>query len=213
MADDFLALEFVRQRDTWSPIDLVDGLERALKFTRRLSFGWASSITQWLQQLRGAGEESYHRFALTEQDFRNRRAKHIVYGHTHYSECTPLDASFAEGYVHNQIYLNSGTWRRVHRQTTFAPDEHEFIPSDALTLLSFVQGDERGGRPYEAWSGTLGINLPDTPTLRTDAAHAQRIPARHATAKPIQTPGLSLGGPHVALGASRATALPGRGNG
>ncbi|HMO83863.1 MAG TPA: hypothetical protein PKC18_02975, partial [Lacipirellulaceae bacterium] len=42
LADEFLAQPFVRQRDTWSPVDVVDGLQKALKFSRRLSVGWAS---------------------------------------------------------------------------------------------------------------------------------------------------------------------------
>jgi UDP-2,3-diacylglucosamine pyrophosphatase LpxH len=175
MADDFLSLNLVRERDTLSPLDIVDGLERALKFTKRLSLGWASAISTWLAQFRGTQGDSYWRHALTEQDFRNRRAKHIIYGHTHAPEIISLDASYAEGYVHNQVYLNSGTWRRVHRQTMFAPSELEFIASDSMTYLAFFQGDERGGRPYESWSGTLGVNLPEGATpkiLRVDSAHS-----------------------------------------
>jgi hypothetical protein len=148
-------------------------------------------VTNWLQTLRGQREESYYQHALSEQDFRNRRAKHIVYGHTHYPELVPLDASYAEAYVHNQVYLNSGTWRRLHRQTMFAPNEHEFIASDTMTYLAFFQGDERGGRPYETWSGTLGVNLPDSSTLRFDSAHATPSTTRHAAAKPIPAPALS----------------------
>jgi UDP-2,3-diacylglucosamine pyrophosphatase LpxH len=172
MSDDFLSLNLVRERDTLSPFDLVDGLERALKFTKRLSLGWASAVSTWLAQLRGNAGDSYWRHALAEQDFRNRRAKHIIYGHTHAPEIVSLDASYAEGYVHNQVYLNSGTWRRVHRQTMFAPNEHEFIASDSMTYLAFFQGDERGGRPYESWSGTLGVNLPEGKILRVDSAHS-----------------------------------------
>ncbi len=47
LVDEFLAVDFVRQRDTWSPFELVDGLERALKFSKRLSVGWASSTLAW----------------------------------------------------------------------------------------------------------------------------------------------------------------------
>ena len=43
---------------------------------------------------------------LTEQDFRNRRAKHIVYGHTHHAENVPLDASYAENYVLNHLHAD-----------------------------------------------------------------------------------------------------------
>jgi UDP-2,3-diacylglucosamine pyrophosphatase LpxH len=208
MADDFLSLDFVRDRDTWGPLDLVDGLERALKFTRRLSVGWASSIVTWLEQFRGGGEETYYRFALAEQDFRNRRAKHIVYGHTHAAESVPLDACYAEGCVQNQVYLNSGTWRRMHRQTRLDPQEHEFIASDAMTYLAFFQGNERGGRPYESWTGTLGVDLPDAMTHRVDAAHDDTPRPRHAKNQPVSVPAASGQGLHFHAAADRAPIVP-----
>ena len=103
---------------------------RLLKFSKRLSIGWASCDRQ-LAAASCAGRTTarIYQHALAEQDFRNRRAKHIVYGHTHLAESVPLDASYAEGYVLNQIYFNAGTWRRVHRQT-IRPGEHEFIAAD-----------------------------------------------------------------------------------
>jgi UDP-2,3-diacylglucosamine pyrophosphatase LpxH len=170
LADQFLDLEFVRNRDTWNPNDLVDNLQRVLKFSKRLSIGWAADLLKFVNGLRGQDNDSYAAHALAEQDFRNRRAKHIVYGHTHYAESVPLDASYAEGYVLNQSYFNSGTWRRVHRQTVLAPAEHEFLASDVMTYLAFFQGDERRGRPYETWSGTLGLSPAANITRRLDAA-------------------------------------------
>jgi hypothetical protein len=178
LTDRFLALDFVRSRDTWNPVDLVDGLARVLKFSKRLNSGWATAILGWLHSLRGPGD-SYHRHALAEQDFRNRRAKHIVYGHTHFAESVPLDASYAEGYVLNQVYFNTGTWRRVYRQTQLAPAEHEFIAADNMTYLAFFQGDERSGRPYETWSGTLGIGNRAGSQRRLDGPHAATPSAPH----------------------------------
>lgn len=157
LAERFLDLRFVRQRDSWHPADLVDGLERALRLSRRFSLAGVRSVLSWLQKLRVPGEGSFYQHALSEQEFRNRRAKFIVYGHTHTAETVPLDASFADGYVLNQMYFNSGTWRRVHRQTRLAPDEHEFIATDVMTYLAFFQGDERGGHPFESWTGNLGL--------------------------------------------------------
>ncbi len=175
LADEFLAIDFVRQRDTWSPFDLVDGLERALKFSKRLSIGWASSIVEWLDKVCGSWGASYYRHALTEQDFRNRRAKHVVFGHTHQMETVPLDASYAEGFVLDQMYFNSGTWRRVHRRTQLAPGEHEFIASDVMTYLAFFQDDQRKGRPYETWSGTLGHPAAEISIHRIDSGSAAKI--------------------------------------
>ena len=181
LVDQFLNLDYIRAQDSLNPFDMVSNLERVLKFSKRLSLGWSSSIVEFWQSLRGRDEDSYYPHALAEQDFRNRRAKHIVYGHTHLAEYVPLDASHAEGYVLNQGYFNSGTWRRVHRATQFAPAEHEFIAAENMTYLAFYQGDERSGRPYETWTGTLGINPVEVPQLRIDPPHVQAaaIPAPH----------------------------------
>ncbi len=196
LAEALLEHPFVRRRDTWCPVDIVDGLQQALQFSRRLSVGWASWIAQWVAELRGAATSSYRQHALTEQDFRNRRARHIVYGHTHHAETVPLDASYADGYVLQQTYFNAGTWRRVHQQTQFAPREHEFIAADTLTYLAFFRDDQRGGRPYETWTGTLGVSPCATTHYRLD-------PAERGGAKPhgppLSTPNVPLRAPHFAV--------------
>jgi hypothetical protein len=190
LVDELLALPFVRQRDGWSPFDMIDGLAAALKFSQRLSIGWSSRISAWMQELRGARSQSYYQHALAEPDFRNRRARHIVYGHTHEAESVPLDASYADNFVLNQMYFNAGTWRRVHRQTQLAPGEHEFIPMETMNYLSLFAGDERGGCPYEAWSGMLGVDALDGSVYRLDAGHQNT--ARGAA------PAMRLTGPHFA---------------
>jgi len=195
LADQFLEQPFVRQRDTWNPNDLVDGLQHVLKFSKRLSVGWAASLLAFINGIRGGVGESYSTHALAEQDFRNRRARHIVYGHTHHAECVPLDASYAEGFVLNQMYFNAGTWRRTHRQTVLAPSEHEFIPADVMSYLSFYQGDERRGRPYETWNGTLGISPAENIVRRVDPS-ASEIAARNEPL--VSSPALRGRAPHFA---------------
>ena len=185
LADEFLELRFVRERDTWNPNDLVDGLQRALKFSRRVSIGWASWIVNWLAKISASGDGSLYTHALAEKEFRNRRAKHIVYGHTHHAECIPLDASYTEAGVLNQVYFNSGTWRRVYRQTRLAPHEHEFVAADEMHYLAFFRNDERSGRPYETWSGTLGLDVTSGVTYRVDAGGEG-----HAGSKPISASSL-----------------------
>jgi UDP-2,3-diacylglucosamine pyrophosphatase LpxH len=204
LADEFLQLSVVRDQDSHSPFELVDGLAQALKFSKRLSIGWAAKIAAWLHELRGAANDSYFQHALTEQDFRNRRARHIVYGHTHLAESVPLDASYADGYVLNQVYFNAGTWRRVYRQTQWAPGEQEFIPSETMTYLAFYQGDERNGRPYETWTGTLAADLTEQASHRIDAGRTN-----HAAEQPISAPKVPLRAPHFArpIPASRVPAI------
>jgi UDP-2,3-diacylglucosamine pyrophosphatase LpxH len=201
LTDEFLELEIVRERDSVSPIDLVDGLQIALKFSRRLSLGGSAKTAAWLQSLRGAGSDSYYTHALAEPDFRNRRARHIVYGHTHQAESLPLDASYADAFVLNQMYFNAGTWRRIYRQTQFAPGEHEFIGHECLSYLAFFHGDERGGRPFETWSGTLGVGAmegPQRPTSRT----AFIEPASVSTSQ-IKPPHAAAGTPQRRMAAAR----------
>jgi hypothetical protein len=212
LAGRFLDLPFVRQRDSWHPADLVDGLEQALMFSQRLSLGWASRVLSWLHQLRGCTDESYYQHALAEQDFRNRRAMHIVYGHTHYVESVPLDASYADGRVLNQMYFNAGTWRRVHVQTRLAPGEHEFISQDEMTYLAFFRGDERKGRPFEKWSGTLGLPSHTATTYRIDAAPAAPVaaPAPHVHAP---APTVRPRAPHFSLSPAQPGIVPTRRSG
>lgn len=193
LAEEFLDLAFVRARDSWRPNDMVDGLSYALKFSRAISIGWASSVAKWIFKMRGASTSSYASHAIAEQDFRNRRARHVVYGHTHHVESIPLDASYAEGYTLNQMYFNSGTWRRVHEQTQLAPSEHEFIASDTMTYLAFFNGDERKGRPFETWTGMLGLGPADATQYRVD-----RGVTAYADGQSVQAPGVPLSGPHFA---------------
>ena len=202
LADDFLDLSYVRERDSWNPNDIVDNLQRLLKFSKRISTKWAADLLLYINGLRGQNDESYASHALAEQDFRNRRAKHIVYGHTHYAENVALDASYAEGYVLNQNYFNSGTWRRVHRQTVLAPSEHEFLPSDVMTYLAFFQSDERKGRPYETWTGTLGISSTENIVRRLDAADAA------VRSQSVPAPGVPIRAPHFATGPGKPAASP-----
>lgn len=207
LTDEFLDLKFVRERDTWSPNDLVDNLQRALKFSQQISTGWASNVVSWMHEMCGAGEGSYYRHALAEQDFRNRRAMHIIYGHTHDAECIPLDASHVDGNVLNQSYFNSGTWRRVLRQTMLSPQEHEFIPADVMTYLAFYRGDERGGRPFETWTGTLGMCPSDSTMHRID-----RPVENSAYGNAISAPGVPINAPHFAAQPAKAGQVPVRRN-
>lgn len=191
LADEFLQLDVVRQRDSLRPYDLVDGLEAALKFSKRLSMGWTARIATWLNGLRGSDDSSYASHALSEQDFRNRRARHIVYGHTHQPETVALDASHADGFVLNQVYLNTGTWRRYYRATRFAPAEHEFIPTDQMTYVALYQGDERSGRPLESWTGALGVSGVEPAQWRLDAGRDE-----HAFEQQFSAPSVPVRAPH-----------------
>jgi UDP-2,3-diacylglucosamine pyrophosphatase LpxH len=181
MVEQLLHLEIVRRHSAASPVDLLDGLAAALKFGRRDSQSWISRTLSFVASLRGATSTSYAAHALAEADFRNRRARHIVYGHTHQHEIVPLDASHADGYVLNQTYFNAGTWRRCYAPTQMAAGTHELVASDAFTLLAFYQGDERSGRTHETWSATLAPPASDIPAKAAAASAATSVPAPAAS--------------------------------
>jgi hypothetical protein len=194
LADELLDMGIVRDCATWSPVELIDGLGRALKFSQRLSAGWAAKIAAWLNGQRGVETSSYYPHALAEPDFRNRRARHIVYGHTHQPETVPLDASHADGYVLNQVYFNCGTWRRSYQLTRMPSNEHEFIPAENMTLVSFFEGDERGGRPFEQWTGMLGVGT-EEPARPQRAVPRANLAIHPATTAPRMTPPHFAGAP------------------
>ncbi len=205
LADEFLGGDFLGQREHGRSAELIDGLALALKFAKRASAAWSGEVAQWLRKVRGTIGDSYYPHALGEADFRNRRAKHVVYGHTHAAECVPLDASYAEGYVLDQMYFNAGTWRRIYAQTRFAPAEREFIAAEAMTYLAFFQGDERGGRPYETWSGTLGHSPAEMIVHRIDPGRS-----RHGAGQAVPPPGVSFHAPHFAAFPGQTGGLPAR---
>ena len=157
LADDFLHLDFVRKRDAvFNLFDAVDKLEWALKFSRGVSLNNLSRLLSWIKEKAVTSESSYYAHALTEPAFKNRKAKFIVYGHTHHHEVVPLDSAAMEEGLVNQMYVNSGTWRRVHELARMNPNEEEFMGYHVMTYLAFFKDDERGGRRFESWSGCLG---------------------------------------------------------
>lgn len=167
MVDQVLCLEALQRLGRTAGGDWTDGLASALKISRRDGQGWMRRTLEFLDRLQGTRGLSLVPHALAEADFRNRRARHIVYGHTHQPEMVPLDASHADGFVLSQTYFNAGSWRRRYQPTQMLAGQPELAVSDSFSLLCFYQGDERGGRTYETWLGTLepAAMLPEMPMV------------------------------------------------
>jgi hypothetical protein len=73
----------------------------------------------------------------------------------------PLRGHRFRGRTATQFYLNSGTWHAIQQRTlgegVVAP---QFAFYHVMSYLAFFQHDERSGRPFETWSGTLGFREP-----------------------------------------------------
>jgi len=105
----------------------------------------------------GEGDKTFYENAITESAFKQKTAKFIVYGHTHHNEVVPLDLSFKGGSCFEQLYLNTGTWRRVFEMALGKPNEQEFVGYNVMTYAAFYKADERDGRSFEKWDGALGV--------------------------------------------------------
>lgn len=155
VADKALAEPYVQEQDSWSPFDTVDLLETTLRFTKLLSFHSLSELLSWIQSKLWGGDSSFAKYALEEEAFLKKRAKYFIYGHTHHYETVPLYTSMKNGQPFDQMYFNSGTWHPLHELTRHKPREQNFVEYKAFTYLTFYKDQERKGRSYETWSGTL----------------------------------------------------------
>jgi hypothetical protein len=159
LADAFTELPFVRAHDKPLMLDEVDGLEATLRLSSRFSFRDIARIVTFIQKKFWKGGFSYARNALREMAFRNGSADYIVYGHTHHYEVVPLHTRFEHQQKIDQLYFNSGTWHAIHERTLKSDNllTPQFIHFHVMTYLAFFGEDERSGRRFETWSGTLGL--------------------------------------------------------
>ena len=143
LVDDFFRIDFVKDRDSFfNPWDNVDKLQAALRLSQGLSLQTAGRLLAWINKQGLKKPDAYYEDALTEPAFKSRRARYIVYGHTHQHEVVPLDVAYSRGREVNQFYLNSGTWRRVYKLAMLNTKDEEFIGHNVMTYLEFIAGDE-----------------------------------------------------------------------
>jgi hypothetical protein len=111
---------------------------------------------EFVKAIRGS-EMGHERLAAQEQALPRPQARFIVYGHTHGYKVYPLRATFKAGQHFDQMYINSGTWHPLHDLAREDPHSKGFIAHKTMTYLGFYADDERKGRNFETWSGTLDI--------------------------------------------------------
>jgi len=67
------------------------------------------------------------------------------------------------GVAEATIYVNSGTWRAVYDLAKYRPKLEEFFGYHVMTYLAFFRGDERRGKAFETWSGSLEAPMLESP--------------------------------------------------
>jgi UDP-2,3-diacylglucosamine pyrophosphatase LpxH len=163
LAEQFSKLDILDEFDQPFKFDMVDELKAVLKFARLVSIDnlndWALAIEKLMGHmgLEGKSKSSYEKYAVQEDAYKSREARFIVYGHTHQFAVTPLRSTSKNGLPFDQMYLNAGTWLPVHETCDGDSNNKGFIFHKTMGYLGIYQGDERRGRAYETWSGTLDL--------------------------------------------------------
>jgi hypothetical protein len=159
----FLQLDYLKQMDKPFQFDDADKVQILLGLLKNVSIekldGLGSFIDKMMEvvgSLKG-GELNFERRAMQEARYQSKEVRFIVYGHTHGYKVFPLRTVQKNNKPFDQLYLNSGTWHPMH---DLAHDQRQgkgFIFHKTMTYLSFYKDEERKGRLYETWSGTLDL--------------------------------------------------------
>ncbi len=150
----FLNLKFVKDQDTINPLDPIDKVQLTLRAYDLVSFETAADFLEKANPIAkfiSNALTGFDKYAADEKVLKEPWVRHIVYGHTHHFEVVPLD----KPYGNDQLYYNSGTWLPVHEMTK--KHRNRFVYFHVMSYLAFFKGGERKGRPFETWSGTLGV--------------------------------------------------------
>jgi UDP-2,3-diacylglucosamine pyrophosphatase LpxH len=99
--------------------------------------------------------ETYRQYArtLTTEEFGKDKTFYVM-GHTHYPEVVPMSSCTRDGQVVGQIYMNTGTWRPLHKTGIY---DNSFISLNTMTIAGFYKGNERMGHSFEYWTGSLDL--------------------------------------------------------
>ena len=163
LVDNFLKVDFLKQLDQQGP-DLVDTVEFLLKLLRQFSLEkldeyapTAEKLINLHSAIWGGGEFGFDENAAKEEAYKSEEAKFVVYGHTHGFKVLPLRSTIKNGKPFDQLYINSGTWHPLHELGKVDPKRRSFIMHKTMSYLGFYRNDERKGRLFETWSGTLDV--------------------------------------------------------
>ena len=112
--------------------------------------------------------ESLREHAQAEPALQKGQARYAVYGHAQQHDyCALPTKQTIDGPV-EQIYFNCGSWRPSFPSSVNANKPYSSRPEQQFSMLVFYKEDERCGRPYETWHGTLA---PPRPVERPVVIH------------------------------------------
>lgn len=156
LVGDFFKLQYVKDL-AWSQPFMWFLLRLALRFTSGVSFDWlmkilaSKTIREWYQKTDDYKGDAY-------KEVKDNNVSYVVYGHTHSAQQIPLNILPLSGErALEQVYFNSGTWRKVFEHTAFEVKDCEFIGWYVLTFIVFyLEPEKEPERNYEVWAASLG---------------------------------------------------------
>ncbi len=169
-ADDFESVPFVKgwfdKHDRMSnPFDRADRLQILMKALQVLKFTKFDRSLKGIDQAElkqevAFGQKAVEEFRRLDRDVETAgRVLYVVYGHTHAADVRPVGFVGDPPNDHERIYINTGTWRPVHRQGDAGDD---WLSWKSLTYTIFYREGEhagsqlvKGAPAFEAWTGTI----------------------------------------------------------
>jgi len=143
---DFFNLKYVKkQNNIFNWFDQVSMLKVAFKYSKMVGYAskWFSiDLPNWVN-------------ASQEYARKNHWANFIVYGHTHSYKVEPLSNYKSSKGIKSQFYINTGTWRPIHKLNKADIIKNSFSSFKMMTFAVFYLPKESQNR-FEVWTGYLG---------------------------------------------------------
>ncbi|GAB4482134.1 MAG: hypothetical protein OHK0031_04580 [Anaerolineales bacterium] len=140
----FFQMEEVRQQVAALGPSEFQALRLLLTVSKNVSFTTISKVSGWLAERYSQNGRSLAQNARQESDILEKRARFVVYGHTHKHEVIALDGAHVAPEQASQVYINTGSWGTYN-------DLSRGTKINLLTCAALYRQDERGGRPFETF--------------------------------------------------------------
>ena len=144
--NDFFRIDYVKkQNNIFNWFDKIGLLKIAFKHSKLVGYAskWFSiDLPNWVN-------------ASQEDARKNHWANFIVYGHTHNYKVEPL-SNYQTGLgMKSQFYINTGTWRPIHKLNKADIIKNSFSSFKMMTFAVFYLPSENNNE-FEVWTGYLG---------------------------------------------------------
>lgn len=157
---EFNKLKFVkkwyRHHDKWTDFrDEADQIQAFLFLLEKFKVFPSERLLPFLELLnKHVEKDTLSEAAQAEYSQLDSRIRYVVYGHSHVPLQMPVRVVGSPEGVKEQVYLNTGTWRRRYHKTKKGLG---FIGWKNMTYVVFYRKEEKGldFPAFATWTGTL----------------------------------------------------------